>query len=131
MSRKHSHLCFDRTPLFIGVMILPLAAGCAFINGGLLERVLFARAAAEQVELRAVATDRDRRQDGSEFSQRQSGEELAHHKVTSPPAYAALFSSAIIPTSKIFTAARVNVAAEKPAGLAQSATRPRGPPLVA
>jgi hypothetical protein len=66
---------FDRTPLFIGIVILPLAASCAFSFSGFAMQRTARMPEQRPAEIRIILTERDRRQEGSILLQREEGEQ--------------------------------------------------------
>jgi len=66
---------FDRTPLLIGIVILPLAASCAFSFSGFAMQRTARMPEQRPSEIRIILTERDRRQEGAILLQREEGEQ--------------------------------------------------------
>jgi len=83
--------CFDRTPLLIGVVILPLAASCVLMAGGMFLRTFdSARSAEAQLQLRIALAERERREENHELARADNAheDEAVRGHTTSTPAHA-------------------------------------------
>ncbi len=126
MSRPLPTSFFDRTPLFIGIVIIPLAATCAFSLGMIPANRIMAREAT--TEIRAFPADRERRQDRSVL-------EVAHDDHREPGriglhthhgAHAAAGVAALARNARVAATLPGNQAL--PATQTQSQATTRGPP---
>lgn len=89
------HKCFDRTPLLIGIVILPLAASYAFSFGGF-QFSRYSETPGKTNEIRVLLSDRDRREESVIAIREDGGDQQRRQtRLHAPPDIVGGFSVAL------------------------------------
>ena len=88
LNKRQPTFCFDRTPLLIGVVILPLAACSVLMAGGLFFSAMNSgRSADAQGQMRIALVERERREENHDVRRGDAADEDqdARQRLTSTP----------------------------------------------